>query len=427
MAKMKDLPEKEIKILYEELKNKYSEYRKQNLRLDMSRGKPSPEQLDLSSDMLKTIHSKEDAFTENNTDTRNYGGLDGIPEAKKLFADMLEVESDEIIVGSNSSLNMMYNVISLAMAFGEFNSDMPWKDYEKISFLCPCPGYDRHFSICEHFNINMINVDMTPEGPDIKKITELASEDKTIKGIWCVPKYSNPDGITYSDEIVEKLAGMDTAAPDFRIYWDNAYAHHHINEDEDKLKNIFTACKSAGNQERVYLFGSTSKITYAGSGVAMMASGENNRKNYLKHMAIQTIGPDKVNQLRHVRFLKNMDNLKNHMKKHAEILKPKFDIVLNILEKELQAEEIAWWTKPNGGYFISLNTMDNCAGRVVKMAAEAGVTLTGVGATFPYGKDPRDRNIRLAPSFPSLDDLEKAIEIVALCVKIVTIEENYLA
>ena len=426
MTKIKDLPVQELKALYKNLKIKYTEYQNQNLKLDMSRGKPAPEQLDLSSDMLSVINSDEDTFTENNTDTRNYGGLDGIPEAKELFSAMLEVKPGEIIIGANSSLNMMYNVISLAMFHGEYNSKKPWNNYEKISFLCPSPGYDRHFSICEHFNINMITVDMTPTGPDMQKVAELVAKDETIKGVWCVPKYSNPDGITYSDETVEKLASMEAAAADFRIFWDNAYAHHHISDNEDTLKNIFTACQSAGNPERVYVFGSTSKITYAGSGVAMMASGDNNRKNYLRHIAIQTIGPDKVNQLRHVRFLRDMDYLKEHMRKQARILKPKFDKVLNILDEELKDEEIAWWTKPNGGYFISLNTMDNCAKKVVNMAAEAGLTLTGVGATFPYGKDPRDRNIRLAPSFPSVKELQKAIDIVVLCVKIVTIEEKYL-
>ncbi|XEC94331.1 aminotransferase class I/II-fold pyridoxal phosphate-dependent enzyme [Paenibacillus tarimensis] len=412
----------ELKERYQKLQQSYDVYRNQNLKLDMSRGKPCPEQLDLSMGMLDILSSSEYLKSVDNSDYRNYGGIDGIPEAKELFSQMLGVSTKEIIIGGNSSLTMMYDTISRAMFHGVCDSEMPWMKLPKVKFLCPSPGYDRHFAVCERFNIEMIIVDMKPDGPDMDTVERLVSEDDAIKGIWCVPKYSNPDGITYSDETVDRLASMNTKAKDFRIFWDDAYTVHHLTESPDPLKNILAACKSAGNPNRVFMFSSTSKVTFPGSGVAMLASSEENLNFIKKQISIQTIGPDKLNQLRHVLFLKNMDNLKAHMEKQAAIIKPKFDLVLNKLKSELGGKNIAFWNKPNGGYFISLNTLDGCAKDVVNMAAEAGVTLTNAGATYPYGKDPRDRNIRIAPTFPSMKELEAAIDILCICVEMVSIK-----
>nr|WP_246277380.1 aminotransferase class I/II-fold pyridoxal phosphate-dependent enzyme [Neobacillus endophyticus] len=413
----------ELKEHDQRLQEKYNGYKSQNLNLDMSRGKPCQEQLDLSNGLLDSLKSNEDYRGMDGTDYRNYGGLDGIPEAKELFSQVLEVSTKEIIIGGNSSLNMMYDTIARAMLHGVYRSESPWGKLPVVKFLCPSPGYDRHFAICELFNIEMITIDMLSSGPDMDMIEKLVSEDDSIKGIWCVPKYSNPDGITYSDQTVERLAQMKTKATDFRIFWDNAYTVHHLTEHEDQLKDIFTACKSAGNPHRVFMFSSTSKITFPGSGVAMMAASEENLDFIRRQLSIQTIGPDKINQLRHVRFLKDMNHLKKHMEKHAEIIKPKFEIVLNKLESELGSKNIASWNKPNGGYFISLNTLNGCARDIVNMAAEVGVKLTQAGATYPYGKDPRDRNIRIAPTFPSMAELEKAIEVLCLCVQLVSIKK----
>jgi DNA-binding transcriptional MocR family regulator len=404
------------------IKERYDEYKNQNMILDMSRGKPCPEQLDLSSEMLDILISDDHLKAKDGSDCRNYGGIDGIPEAKELFSQILEVSTNEIIIGGNSSLNMMYDTISRAMLHGVYGSGSQWGKLPVIKFLCPSPGYDRHFAICELLNIEMIVVDMLQNGPDMDTIEKLVSEDDSIKGIWCVPKYSNPDGITYSEETVDRLAHMNTKARDFRIFWDDAYTVHHLTKP-DQLKNILAACKAAGNPDRVYMFSSTSKITFPGSGIAALASSEENLNFIRKQISIQTIGPDKINQLRHVRFLKNIDNLKVHMEKHAAIIEPKFDMVLNKLESELSGKNIASWNKPNGGYFISLNTLDGCAKDVVNMAAEVGVTLTKAGATFPYGKDPRNRNIRIAPTFPSVKELETAIEVLCLCVQLVSIKK----
>lgn len=412
--------EREIKAILEDAKKRYEMFKSQNLNLDMSRGKPCKEQLCLSDGLLNCLDSYK---AKDGTDCRNYGGVDGIPEAKELFSQMLAVSKNEIIIGGNSSLNMMYDAIARAMFFGVYGGKKPWAKIDKVKFLCPSPGYDRHFAICELFGIEMITIEMKKDGPDIDAIEKLVAEDENIKGIWCVPMYSNPDGITYSDEVVERLASMKTKAEDFRIFWDNAYCVHHLSEEHDNLKNILEACKAAGNADRVYIFSSTSKITFPGAGVAMMAASENNINLAKKHLSIQTIGPDKLNQLRHVVFLKDMEGIKSHMKKHAEILKPKFDAVTDILEKELSGLDIAYWNKPKGGYFISLYTLPGCAREVGEMALKAGVTLTKVGATYPYGVDPLDRNIRIAPTFPPVDELKKAIEIVALCIKIVTLNK----
>jgi len=412
----------ELQVLKDDLAKRYDEFKSQNLNLNMSRGKPCSIQLDLSNDML-TCLSDSDYKSYDGTDCRNYGILDGIKEAKELFAEMLEVSPNEIIIGGNSSLNMMYDTIVRAMIFGVYGSKEPWGKLPKVKFLCPSPGYDRHFAICESLGIEMITIDMKNDGPDMDTIEKLVSTDESIKGIWCVPMYSNPDGITYSDEVVDRFAQLKPKADDFRIFWDNAYVVHHLYDEHDQLKNILDACKKAGNPDRVFIFASTSKITFPGAGIAVMAASRNNIEFTLKLMSKQTIGPDKLNQLRHVRFLKNMDGIKAHMKKHAEILRPKFEAVHEILEKELGDKGIAWWNKPKGGYFISLNTLDGCASKVVSMAAEAGVILTDAGATFPYGKDPRDRNIRIAPTFPPLDELKKAIEILCICIQIASIEK----
>ena len=407
-----------LKEYITELQKSYDEFKNQKLKLDMSRGKPCREQLNLSMGMLDVLTSDFDCKASDGTDCRNYGGLEGIIEARELFAEMLEVSPKEVIVSSNASLNIMYDLIARALILGVLDSDIPWGKLPSVKFLCPSPGYDRHFAICENLNIEMIPVEMKEDGPDMDAVEKLAGTDDSIKGIWCVPKYSNPDGVTYSDEVVDRLARMKTKAKDFRIFWDNAYVVHHFTKNGDRLKNIMTACKEAGNPNRVFIFSSTSKLTFPGSGVAVLAADEANLNYIKKQMMYQTIGPDKMNQLRHVKFLKSMENIEEHMQKHAAIMKPKFDMVLDILDKEFGGSKIAAWSKPNGGYFISLNTMPGCAKEIIAMAAEAGVTLTNAGAAFPYRKDPLDRNIRIAPSFPPLQELKKAIELLCICIKL---------
>ncbi|MTT30843.1 aminotransferase [Terrilactibacillus sp. BCM23-1] len=413
----------ELNDLKANLQEKYEEYKSKRLSLNMARGKPCPEQLDLSMGMLDTIKSDSSLISQEGIDCRNYGGIDGLVEAKELLAPLLEVSTDEIIIGGNSSLNMMHDTIFRAMFKGVPGGDQPWGHYPKIKFLCPSPGYDRHFSLCEFFGIEMIIVDMLKDGPNMDQVEQLVSEDETIKGIWCVPKYSNPEGVTYSDEVVDRLAKMETKAKDFRIFWDNAYAVHHLTDKPDQLKNILHACKEAGHPNRPFLFGSTSKISFPGSGVAVMGSSKENIQHTKKQLSAQTIGPDKINQLRHVLFFKDFEGLKDHMKKQADIIKPKFDKVLELFDSELEGKHIATWSKPNGGYFISLNTLDGTAKDIVALAAEAGVTLTGAGATFPYRKDPRDRNIRIAPTFPSLEELELAIQVLCVCIQLVSVEK----
>lgn len=423
MTSYKTLSKAQLKTEIEILEKRYNEFKAQNLKLDMTRGKPCAEQLDLAMDMLD-IPAKELRKAADGTDCMNYAVLDGIPEAKALFAEMLDVETSEIIIGGNSSLNLMYDTVARAMTFGVLGST-PWSQLEKVKFLCPSPGYDRHFAITELFGIEMIVVDMKQDGPDMDAVEKLVAEDESIKGIWCVPKYSNPDGITYSDEVVDRFASLKPKASDFRIFWDNAYCVHHLSDKPDQLKNILTACKAAGNENMVYIFSSTSKISFAGAGIAVMASSGENINSIKKLLTIQTIGHDKINQIRHVKYFKNFDGINQHMKKHAAILKPKFDIVLEILEKELAGKDIASWNKPNGGYFISLNTLDYCAKEVAKLASEAGVVLTKAGATYPYGKDPRDRNLRIAPTMPPVADLKKAIEILAISVQLVSAKKFY--
>ena len=406
------------------LQGKYDEAKARNLALDMTRGKPGSEQLDLSLPMLDLVTSS-DYKTIAGGDSRNYGGLDGIPEAKELFKEFLETEStNEVIVGGNSSLTLMHDTIARCISHGNSSSSVAWGKLEKVKFLCPSPGYDRHFSICEHFGIEMVPVDMIEGGPNMDQVEALVSADDSIKGIWVVPKYGNPTGTSVSDEVVDRLAKMSTAAADFRIFWDNAYTVHHLSDDFDVIKNLFAECKSAGNPDRVFVFGSTSKITFAGSGISGIGASEINI-NWMKgHLSMSTIGPDKINQVRHMRFFKNFAGLKKHMKKHAVLIKPKFDIVISILEAQLGGKSLASWTNPKGGYFISLDTNNGCAKIVVQLASEAGVKLTAAGATFPYKNDPKDRNIRLAPTLPSVEEIKLAMEVVCLCVELADAEKN---
>jgi aspartate/methionine/tyrosine aminotransferase len=412
----------ELEQLKDDLLAQYRDFKSRGLNLDITRGKPCSEQLDLALDMLDCVNSKN-YTTEEGTDSRNYGGLDGIPAAKKMFSEYLEVQPEELIIGGNSSLNLMHDAFMRAIVKGVGEDSPPWGKLPEIKFLCPSPGYDRHFFICDYLGIEMIPVAMDDQGPDMTVVEKLVAEDESIKGIWCVPKYSNPTGAVYSDEVVERLASMKTKADDFRIFWDNAYTVHHLDDKPARLKNILNACKKAGNPERVFIFGSTSKVAFAGSGLAMMAGSTKNMALARKQIAFQTIGPDKLNQLRHVAFFKNMAGIQDHMKKHATILNPKFEAVKTELEKELSGKKIAEWSQPKGGYFVSIDTMVGCAAEVIRMAAEAGVKLTPAGSTYPYMQDPLDRNIRIAPSFPPLADLRSAMQLVGICIQMVSIEK----
>jgi DNA-binding transcriptional MocR family regulator len=402
----------------QELEKRYNALREKHLALDMTRGKPCAEQLDLANGLL-TVLGPEDYRAADGTDCRNYGGVDGLPEAKALGAAYLGVEPEDVIIGGNSSLALMHDTVLRALLLGVPGGDGPWVRQEAVRFLCPAPGYDRHFAICEHFGIEMLPVPMTATGPAMDEVEAIAARDPAVKGIWCVPKYSNPTGVVYSDETVDRLAAMETAAPDFRIFWDNAYAVHHLTDDPPVLKNLLAACRDAGNEERALLFGSTSKISFAGAGLGFLAAGSANVADAKAHIQKQTIGPDKLNQLRHVRFFRDLDGIREHMQKHAAILRPKFDAVLEILAAELDGTGVAEWSEPQGGYFVSLDVLDGCAQEIVRLAGEAGVKLTKAGATFPYGKDPRDRNIRLAPTLPPLADIRQAMELVTVCVQLV--------
>ena len=401
------------------LTEEYNSYKAMDLKLDMSRGKPGADQLELTNEMLDPA-ILGDFKASNGFDVRNYGILDGIPECKQIFADILGVKPENTIVFGNASLTIMYDYIAQCMLFG--CGAEPWSKQGAIKFLCPVPGYDRHFSILEHFGIEMINIPTNENGPDMDLIDSLIADEK-IKGIICVPMYSNPSGNTYSDETVRRFAALKPAAKDFRVIWDNAYCVHHINDEHDSLLNIFDAAKEAGSEDMFIEVTSTSKITFPGAGVAALAASDANIAAIKSRMTVQTIGYDKINQLRHVNYLKNPDGVKAHMQRHAEILKPKFDAVLNAFEAKLAGKGIASWTNPNGGYFISLDVYEGCAKRTVQLCKDAGVTLTGAGATFPYGKDPEDKNIRIAPTFPSRDELCKAVEILCLCVEISAIEK----
>lgn len=423
MKAYKELSKEELQTLQAELTKTYEDAKGKGLKLDMSRGKPGISQLDMGMDILDALNSKSDMKTEDGMDVRNYGVLDGIPEAKRLMAGIMGVKPENVVVCGNASLSIMYDTISRSMTHGVMGST-PWCKLDKVKFLCPVPGYDRHFAITEHFGIEMINVPMSPQGPDMDMVERLVTEDSTIKGIWCVPKYSNPQGYSYSDETVRRMAALKPAAKDFRIFWDNAYAVHDLYDDrKDTILEILSECEKAGNPDMVYEFCSTSKISFSGAGVAALASSRGNIDFIKKSMTIQTIGYDKINQLRHVRYFKDINGLKAHMKKHAALLKPKFEAVLTTLDEELSGLDIGEWTNPNGGYFISFEAMDGCAKAIVAKCKEAGMTLTGAGATFPYGKDPKDSNIRIAPSFPTPEEMKQAAELFALCVKLVSVEK----
>ena len=390
----------------------------------MSRGKPSAAQLNLSNGMMDVLNSTSDMVCESGVDCRNYGVMDGIPEARKLLADMSEVPEKNILIYGNSSLNVMFDTVARAMVMGVCGHT-PWSKLDKpVKFLCPVPGYDRHFGITEFFGIEMINVPLLPTGPDMDMVEELVSSDPYIKGIWCVPKYSNPTGNSYSDETVLRFAHLKPAAPDFRIFWDNAYSIHHLyDDDQDVILELLSECEKAGNPDLVYKFISTSKVSFPGSGIAAMAASEANLADARRYMNYQTIGHDKLNQLRHVRFFKDMDGMHEHMKKHAAILRPKFEAVLSVLDNELGGLEIGSWSRPKGGYFISFDAMPGCAKAIVAKAKEAGVIMTKAGATYPYGKDPQDSNIRIAPSFPTPEELAAAAEVFVLSVKLVSIDK----
>lgn len=410
-----------VSARYKDAAARMDQLRGRNLSLDMTRGKPSPEQLDLADDLLTCVAHGE-TKSEDGTDLRNYGGLAGIPEARRLFAEFLGTEPDRVIVGGNSSLTMMWDVLANAMSFGMPGGDGPWRD-QTPKFICPVPGYDRHFAICERLGIEMINVEMTPDGPDMDAVRALVAEDASVKGIWCVPKYSNPSGETYTDELVAALATMPAAAKDFRIMWDNAYAVHHLGNGPASLSDILTACEKAGNDNRAIVFGSTSKITHAGAGVAVMASSPDNVKDHLDKIFYAMIGPDKINQMRHVRFFKDMNGILEHMKKHAELVAPKFAAVDEALEKALGGTGLATWTKPEGGYFVSVDVLDGCAKKIIKRCSDAGVKITPAGATYPYGKDPHDRNIRIAPTLPSVDEIKVAMTVLTAAIEEVCTEK----
>ena len=423
MESYQNLSKEQLLALKSELEASYEEKKALNLQLDMSRGKPSPSQLDVSLGLMDALNSNSVLKSEDGTDCRNYGVLDGIPEAKKLMADMMVTTADHIIIFGNASLTIMYDSISRSYTHGVLGST-PWCKLDKVKFLCPVPGYDRHFAITERFGIEMINVPMTQDGPDMDMVEELVANDDSIKGIWCVPKYSNPQGYCYSDETVRRFANLKPAAKDFRIYWDNAYVIHHLYEDNQvEIPDIISECEKAGNPNLVYEFASTSKVSFPGSGIAAMAASAENLADVKKQMTIQTIGYDKLNQLRHVAYFKNIDGLKAHMKKHADAMRPKFEAVLKVLDEELTGAEIGSWVKPLGGYFISFDAMEGCAKKIVAKCKEAGVTLTNAGATFPYGKDPKDSNIRIAPSFPTPEEMAVATDLFVLCVKLVSVEK----
>ena len=416
-----EMNKEELELLLNNLEKEYNDILNLKLELNMARGKPDLDQLDISMDMLDVITSKTNLIK--NMDYRNYGILDGIDEAKQMFADLLETDTDHIVVYGNSSLNLMFDQISRGYTHG-YMGCTPWCKLDKIKFLCPAPGYDRHFAITQRFGFELITIPMTKNGPDMDLVEQYVNNDESVKGMWCVPQYSNPLGTTYSDETVKRLAALKPAAKDFRLFWDNAYLIHHLYDDkQDHVLNIIEECEKTGNKDMYFEFTSTSKVTFPGSGVSVVATSPENKKDLLKHMTVQTIGHDKINQLRHVEYFKNVDGLKEHMKKHANILRPKFEAVLEIFDRELSGLNIGSWTKPVGGYFISFDSLEGCAKDIVKACKDAGAILTDAGATFPYGNDPKDSNIRIAPSYPNTDELIQAANLFVLCVKLVSVKK----
>ena len=423
MKAYKEMSREELLSLQEQLNKEYEDVKAKGLKLDMSRGKPAASQLDMEMDFMNVLNADSVLKTQDGVDCRNYGILEGIPEARKLMGDMLGVPAENVIVCGNASLTIMYDTIARSMMFGVMGST-PWCKLDKVKFLCPVPGYDRHFAITEQFGIEMINIPMTQTGPDMDLVEKLVSADESIKGIWCVPKYSNPQGITYSDETVKRFAALKPAAKDFRIFWDNAYVIHDLYEDRsDSLLEILSECEKAGNPDMVYEFCSTSKVTFPGSGIAAVASSVANLEFIKKTMTIQTIGYDKINQLRHVKYFKDVNGMKEHMKKHAAIMRPKFEAVLKVLDRELSGLGIGTWVKPNGGYFIAFDAKKGCAKEIIRLCKEAGVVMTGAVATYPYKNDPRDSNIRIAPTFPTPEELAVAADLFVLCVKLVSVNK----
>lgn len=423
MKTFQEMSREELKELQNKLTVQFEEIKAEGLKLDMSRGKPAPEQLDTAMPLMDILTAESDMRTESGTDCRNYGIMDGIPEAKRLMAEMLQTKPENVIVDGNASLSLMFDTVSHSMTHGVCGST-PWCKLDKVKFLCPVPGYDRHFKVTEYFGIEMITIPMAVDGPDMDLVEKYVQEDEAVKGIWCVPKYSNPQGYTYSDETVRRFANLRPAAEDFRIYWDNAYCIHDLYEDkQDTLLEILEECEKAGNPDLVFEFASTSKISFAGAGISAVAASAKNREWMKKAMTIQTIGPDKINQLRHVRYYKNVEGLRAQMMKNSALIRPKFELVEEMLEKELGGFGIGSWTNPIGGYFISFDALEGCAKKIVAKCKEGGMVLTGAGATYPYGIDPKDSNIRIAPSYPSLEEMEEATKLFVLCVKIVSIEK----
>lgn len=418
-----EMSPEELKAVIAAEQKKLDHWSDMDLTLDLTRGKPNQAQLDLSSGMLNIISNRGDCFSASGLDCRNYGILDGLPETKKLFSDLLDIPAKNILVLGNSSLNVMYDTIVRAMLFGVAGGHEPWCRQGRIKFICPSPGYDRHFTICREMGIEMVPVKMNDDGPDMNEVYNIACSDPSVKGMWCVPKFSNPEGITYSDEVVEQIAMMKPAAPDFRIFWDNAYVVHELYDENVPLANIFELAKQYGTEDNIFYFASTSKITFPGSGLAIMAASDKNLEQIRPIIATQTIGYDKINQMRHVKFFKNADGIRAHMRLHAAILRPKFELVENKFEENLGGLGIAHWTKPRGGYFISLYVNNGCARRVYQLARSVGVTLTTAGSTYPYGRDPYDANLRIAPSYPELDELSQAIEILCSCIKVACAEK----
>ena len=423
MKPYKEMSREELVSLKEELDGKFEEAKSKGLKLDMSRGKQSTAQLDMTMSIMNVFDSDSILKTEDGIDCRNYGLMDGIPEVKKLLGDMMGVPAENVLVYGNSSLSVMYDAISHSVTHGVMGST-PWCKLDKVKFLCPVPGYDRHFKITEYFGIEMIQIPMTADGPDMDLVEKYVNGDEAVKGIWCVPKYSNPQGISYSDETVRRFANLKPAAKDFRIYWDNAYAVHHLYDDkQDEILEILSECEKAGNPDIVFEFCSTSKVSFAGGGIAGMAASSANLDYIREGMTVRTIGYDKVNQLRHMKYFKDIDGIREHMKKHADIIRPKFEAVLQVLDREIGGLGIGEWNKPVGGYFISFEAMEGCAKAIVAKCKEAGVVMTGAGATYPYGKDPKDSNIRIAPTFPTPEEMAEATDLFVLCVKLVSVNK----